>query len=478
MKRVAILMIACMFLWTQATPASEASATDVHGHGQAMPPGGTMLPSPETARDVLNATGRHGDWLRIPVGTAEIVTFVVYPDRADKAPVLIISEKDRPMSDWMRGIADQAAGEGYIALVPDTFAHLSQDARIDAVRKFALNMPPVNGNIASMTFSAERIDLGNVAFERSQQGWTDAINLLNTRLENHPTLIALPSHNHMGHEGIGVMAMAAPEPQRDAERPCQVGSLDCKADGYLAGFNSARSTLARSPVRSQWVDLPVGNAKVHTKIAYPPGNGKAGVIIVMSGATGQNDWQLAVGDELARQGFIAISPDLHSGFGPNGGNYDSFEFPDDVVKAGQRISSEEAMRRYKAALAYGLKLPEANGKSASIGFCGGGTRSFQFAVEVPELSAAVVYYGTGPTEADVAKIKAPVLGLYGEIDSRITSTVDATTATMRKLGKSYEPHIYKGATHAFVQYQNLGENTAATKEAWPRTIAFLKEHLK
>ena len=136
MKRVAILMIACMFLWTQATPASEASATDVHGHGQAMPPGGTMLPSPETARDVLNATGRHGDWLRIPVGTAEIVTFVVHPDRADKAPVLIISEKDRPMSDWMRGIADQAAGEGYIALVPDTFAHLSQDARIDAVRKF------------------------------------------------------------------------------------------------------------------------------------------------------------------------------------------------------------------------------------------------------------------------------------------------------------------------------------------------------
>jgi len=433
MKRVAILMIACMFLWTQATPASEASATDVHGHGQGMPPGGTMLPSPETARDVLNATGRHGDWLRIPVGTAEIVTFVVYPDRADKAPVLIISEKDQPMSDWMRGIADQAAGEGYIALVPDTFAHLSQDARIDAVRKFALNMPPVNGNIASMTFSAERIDLGDVAFERSQQGWTDAINLLNTRLENHPTLIALPSHNHMGHEGIGVMAMVAPEPQRDAERPCQVGSLDCKADGYLAGFNSARSTLARSPVRSQWVDLPVGNAKVHTKIAYPPGNEKAGVIIVMSGATGQNDWQLAVGDELARQGFIAISPDLHSGFGPNGGNYDSFEFPDDVVKAGQRISSEEAMRRYKAALAYGLKLPEANGKSASIGFCGGGTRSFQFAVEVPELSAAVVYYGTGPTEADVAKMKAPVLGLYGEIDSRITSTVDATTATMRKV---------------------------------------------
>jgi carboxymethylenebutenolidase len=473
MKRAVILMIACMFVWTQATPASEAPVTDIHP-GHAMPPGGSMLPSRDTARDVLNATGRHPDWLRIPAGSAEILTFATYPDRADKAPVLVISEKDKPMSDWMRAVADQAAGEGFIALVPEMAN--------DAVRAFALQMPPANGKIASMTFDGDHIDLGDTRFPISQQGWTDAINLLNVRLENYPAFINLPPHDHAGHD-LGVMAMA--EPQRGGggggrgaqEQRCDVGSLNCKADGYLAGFNSAKSTLAKSPIKSEWVDLPVGNAKVHTKIAYPPGTDKAGIILVMSGATGQNDWQLAVGDELARQGFIAISPDLHSGFGPNGGNYDSFQFPDDVAKASGLISNEEAMRRYKAARDYGLKLPRANGKSASIGFCGGGTRSFQFAADVPELSAAVVYYGTGPTEADMAKIKAPVLGMYGEIDSRITSTVDATTAAMKKLGKSYEPHIYKGATHAFVQYQNLGENTAATKDSWPKTIAFFKQHL-
>lgn len=482
MKRLALILILCLFTWTQATPASEAPVTDIHVHGtngHVMPPGASMLPSVETARDVLNATGRHPDWLRIPAGSAEILTFATYPDRVDKAPVLIISEKDKPMSDWMRAVADQAAGEGFIALVPDALAGLNQQARIDAVRLFALGMPPANGKISSMTFDGEHIDLGNAKFAISQQGWTDAINLLNTRVDNHPTLITLPPHNHMGHEGIGLMAMAEPEPQRggEAPRPCPVGSLNCKADGYLAGFNSAKSTLAKSPIHSEWVDLPVGNVKLHTKIAYPPGNGKAGIILVMSGATGQNDWQLAVGDELARQGFIAISPDLHSGFGPNGGNYDSFQFPDDVAKASALISNAEATRRYKAAWDYGMKLPRANGKSATIGFCGGGTRSFQSAVDIPELSAAVVYYGTGPTEADMAKIKAPVLGMYGEIDSRITSTVDATTAAMKKLGKSYEPHIYKGATHAFVQYQNLGENTAATTDAWPKTIAFFKQHL-
>ncbi len=479
MKRVVLALIVCLFVWTQATPASEAPATDVHVHGHAMPPGGSMLPSVGTARDVLNATGRHPDWLRIPVGSAEILTFATYPDRADKAPVLIISEKDQPMSDWMRAVADQAAGEGYIALVPDTLAGLNQTQRVNAVRHFALDMPPANGKIASMTFDGRNIDLGNARFEMSQQGWTDAIHFLNAQMDNHPTLITLPPHNHMGHEGIGLMAMAEPEPQRGGgPQACGVGSLNCKADGYLAGFNSAKSTLAKTPIHSEWVDIPVGNAKLHTKIAYPAGAGKAGIILVMSGATGQNDWQLAVGDELARQGFIAISADLHSGFGPNGGNYDSFEFPDDVAKASGLISNAEATRRYKAAWDYGMKLPRANGKSATIGFCGGGTRSFQSAVDIPELSAAVVYYGTGPTEADMAKIKAPVLGMYGEIDSRITSTVDATTAAMKKLGKSYEPHIYKGATHAFVQYQNLGENTDATKDSWPRTIAFFKEHLK
>ena len=467
MKRAALLMIACMFVWTEATPASESPAIDLHA-GHVMPPGGSMLPSVQTARIVLNSTGRHPDWIRIPAASGEILTWATYPDRIDKAPVLIISEKDNGITDWIRAVADQAAGEGFIALVPAVAN--------DAVREFALHMPPSNGKIASITFG-EQIDLGHAKFAVSQQGWTDAINLLNGQFNNHPAFITLPPHSHSGSD-IGVMAMAEPQRGQGGPPRCAVGSLNCKADGYLAGFNSAKSTLAKSPIKSEWVDIPVGSAKLHTKIAYPPGDGKAGIILVMSGATGQNDWQLAVGDELARQGFIAISPDLHSGLGPGGGNYDSFEFPDDVAQASSRITNDEAKRRYIAARDYGLKLARANGKSATIGFCGGGTRSFQFAADVPELSAAVVYYGTQPNEADMAKIKAPVLGMYGEIDSRITSTVEAATASMKKLGKSYEPHIYKGATHAFVQYQNLGENTAATTDSWPRTIAFLKENLK
>ena len=78
----------------------------------------------------------------------------------------------------------------------------------------------------------------------------------------------------------------------------------------------------------------------------------------------------------------------------------------------------------------------------------------------------------------MAKIKAPVLGLYGEIDARITETIQPTVAMMKKLGKMYDPHIYKNSTHAFLEYQNLGGNAEATADAWPRNIAFLKENTR
>ena len=97
-----------------------------------------------------------------------------------------------------------------------------------------------------------------------------------------------------------------------------------------------------------------------------------------------DDWQRALADQLASQGFIAIAVDLHSGLGPNGGNYDSFGGTDEVMRATARINQDEMQTRYKAGLEWGKKLPRWNGKAASIGFCMGGGNSFRFAGEVPE----------------------------------------------------------------------------------------------
>jgi carboxymethylenebutenolidase len=191
-----------------------------------------------------------------------------------------------------------------------------------------------------------------------------------------------------------------------------------------------------------------------------------------------DDWQRALADQLALEGFIAVAVDLYSGLGPNGGNWDSFEGVDAAMRASGKLTPDEAIRRYKAAYDYGIKLPRANGKVATVGFCAGGTYSFRFAGEVPEINAAVVFYGTQPSADIMAKIKAPVLGFYGEDDARVTATVEPTVSAMKQQGKSYEPHIYPHATHGFLEFQDLAGNPAATADSWSRTIAFLNQNLK
>ena len=90
---------------------------------------------------------------------------------------------------------------------------------------------------------------------------------------------------------------------------------------------------------------------------------------------------------------------------------------------------------------YGKKLPASNGKTGVVGFCWGGARSFGYAAAQPNLNAAVVYYGDAPgasdstVEAQLANVKAPVLGLYAGNDARINATLPATEAAMKKAGQ-------------------------------------------
>lgn len=114
------------------------------------------------------------------------------------------------------------------------------------------------------------------------------------------------------------------------------------------------------------------------------------------------------------------------------------------------------------------------GKLASIGFCWGGARSFLLAAEPNELKAAVVFYGTAPDDATLAKVHAPVLGLYGETDTRITSAVPKVAETMKALSKKYEYKIYPRAAHAFFNDTGTRFSAEAAKDAWTQTLAFLK----
>jgi len=248
------------------------------------------------------------------------------------------------------------------------------------------------------------------------------------------------------------------------------------------GEAEAKAALEKSPRHGEYVDvkLPGGGAPIRTWVVYPERKEKAGVVIIIHEIYGLSDWIRGVADQLARDGFIAVAPDLVSGMGPNGGGTESAASRDDVVKLVRNVTPEEATRRLDAVHAWAVKLPAANGKSATIGFCWGGARSFAYAGSQPDLDAAVVYYGVSPEAADLAKTKAPVLGLYGSDDARVNATIEPAQAELKKLGKFYEPNIYEGAGHGFLRGQDAreGANLKATQKAWPRTIQFLRQHLK
>jgi carboxymethylenebutenolidase len=248
------------------------------------------------------------------------------------------------------------------------------------------------------------------------------------------------------------------------------------------GEAGAKAALERSPRHHEWVDIavPGKEAKVTTFIAYPERKDKAPVVIVIQEVYGLTDWIRAVADRLAADGFIAIAPDLLSGKGPGGGGTDKFGSRDDVVKAVRGLSAPDVVDMLDAVSRYGRNLPAAKEKVATLGFCWGGGQSFHYATARPDLSAAVVYYGTSPDRDALGAIRAPVLGLYGEDDARVNATVGPAAEKMKELGKTFIAHTYPGAGHGFLRAQDGrdGANLEASRKAWPATIGHLKKYLE
>lgn len=240
---------------------------------------------------------------------------------------------------------------------------------------------------------------------------------------------------------------------------------------------SAGDQLKNSPRHGEWVeiDLPGSDVKLKSWVVYPERKDKAPVVIVIHEIFGLSDWVRSVADQLAADGFIAVAPDLLSGFGPNGGG--SAELGDKVRETIGKVTPDLQVQRLNAARSYALALPSASGKSAVIGFCWGGSASFNYAAEQKDINAALVFYGTAPAKEKLAKVTAPVFGFYGENDNRVTSTVAPTEKLMKETEKRYTPHIYAGAGHGFLRQQSgqNGANQKAADEAWTEVLKVLRE---
>jgi carboxymethylenebutenolidase len=242
---------------------------------------------------------------------------------------------------------------------------------------------------------------------------------------------------------------------------------------------AAGDRLETTPRHDEWVTIDSAGRPLHAYVVYPQSSRKAGAVMLIHENRGLTDWVRTVADRVAEQGYIAIAPDLLSGSAPNGGRTSDFASQDAAREAISKLPREQVLADLANTAKYVRSLPSANGKLAVAGFCWGGGRTWDSANTIDGLSAALVFYGTGPsTEEGAAGIEAPVYGFYGGDDARVNATIDASKALMEKRGVKYDPVIYEGAGHAFMRLGEEGTPTEANKkardESWTRLLSILK----
>lgn len=246
------------------------------------------------------------------------------------------------------------------------------------------------------------------------------------------------------------------------------------------GATTAQSQLAASPRHGEWVMVKTGSTdSIRAWLVYPERKGKAPVVVVVQEIFGLSNWVRSVADQLAADGFIAIAPDLLTMKNiPNTAQGEPN--PDSARARIRELQPDTYQPQIRKIAEYAMALPAAEKKYGIVGYCWGGAAAFAHAVDFPDVSAVVSYYGTTPATADYARVKAPVLGLYGDNDERVNSTIARADSASKANGFTYEHHIFAGAGHGFLRAQDgqNGANLKAAQQAWPMTVAWFRRYLR
>jgi carboxymethylenebutenolidase len=261
-----------------------------------------------------------------------------------------------------------------------------------------------------------------------------------------------------------------------------------RAGRYAAGGTTAATLLAQlSPsfaaplvapadarLKTSYVDFPSpqGYGKVHGYLAEPANaKGKLPTILVVHENRGLNPHIEDIARRIALDGYVAFAPDA---LYPLGG------YPGDEDKARDlfpRLDQTKTRADFIAAFHALATLPQGTGKVGVVGFCYGGGIANYLATQLPDLAAAVPFYGMQPPAAEVARIRAPLLIHDAGKDERILGGWPAYEAALKANHVDYQHFVYPGVEHGFNNDTTPRYDEAAAKLAWSRTMAFFKAKL-
>ena len=220
-------------------------------------------------------------------------------------------------------------------------------------------------------------------------------------------------------------------------------------------------------------DSPKGGGSIRGQLSRPvDAKGKLPGVIVVHENRGLNPYVEDVGRRAALAGFISLAPDALTPLGGYPGN-------DDEGRALQaKRDRNEILEDFIAAFQALKANKECSGKIGVVGFCFGGWVSNMMAVRLPDLAAAVPFYGGQPAVEDVPKIKAPLLLQYAGLDTRVNEGWPAYENALKENKKEYTAYIYPEVNHGFHNDTTPRYDKAAAELAWQRTVDFFKAKLK
>jgi carboxymethylenebutenolidase len=230
---------------------------------------------------------------------------------------------------------------------------------------------------------------------------------------------------------------------------------------------------ARIKAEYETVSSPDGNGSIKGYFARPAkASGKLPGVLVIHENRGLNPYIEDVTRRLAVANFVAFAPDGLTSLGGYPGEEEK------ALALFPKVDGAKMFEDFVASYNWLKARPECSGKMGAVGFCFGGTTVNKLAVRLPDLAAAVPFYGGQPSAEDTAKIKAPLLLHYASLDARITGGWPAWEEALKANHVTYTEYIYDGANHGFHNDTTPRYDEAAAKLAWQRTLDFFNKYLR